>query len=88
MSNTTVVRMKLNKTTKEPYHQPADGKFQHSLELATEYTSDKNDPNYIFGCLSSGSTMLLKTINDEAVAGFEPGDVLEITIRKVQETTV
>lgn len=60
---------------------------QKEAKMRTLFTSDPNDPNFVYGHLSSGSSQVLKTINPEVYNTWYVGAEVtcEITVSAKQE---
>jgi len=82
-----IVRMKVEKKSfQKHYSLKEDGvtpNIQTEILLSVPYCNDKNDPNYVYAQLSSGSHFPLTTINQDAADQFKLGEVYEIVITKV-----
>jgi hypothetical protein len=82
-----VVRVQVN-SKKQSNHWSLDEngnkQINTEIDMNTVYTSDKNDPNYIFSALSGGTKFILSTINQDAANQFELDGVYEATFTKVK----
>jgi hypothetical protein len=83
-----VVRVRVNSKTQQNHYTKDEktGKtnVNTTIDMNTVYTSDKNDPNYIFSALSGGTKFALSTINQEAADQFELDGVYECVFTKVK----
>lgn len=59
---------------------------QKEAKMQVVYTNDPEDPNFIYGQLSSGSTQNLRTINPEVYNTWYVGAIIEqeMTVLPVQ----
>lgn len=86
--NSVVVRVRVDKKTTERHYTNDEntGKpnVNTGIEMRTVYTTDKNDPNFIFSSLSGGTEFKLMTINQAAAALFELHGEYECVFTRVK----
>lgn len=69
----TVIKYRINEIVESLGYGGGKQVIQKEAKMQVVYTSDPEDPNFIYGQLSSGSTQSLKTINPEVYSDWFVG---------------
>lgn len=84
----STIKYQINEIVESLGYDSGSGKMvpQKEAKMNVIYTSDKEDPNYSYGQLSSGSTQSLKTINPEVYSTWYVGAVvtqeMEVSVKE------
>jgi hypothetical protein len=73
------IKYQINEIVESQGYDSKTGKMvpQKEAKMQVVYTSNPDDPNYVYGSLSSGSTQNLKTINPEVYNFWKVGAIVE-----------
>lgn len=75
----SVIKYQINEIVESQGYDSKAGKIvpQKEARMQVVYTSNPDDPNYVYGSLSSGSTQNLKTINPDVYNTWKVGAIVE-----------